>query len=620
MDGIKFRDLNRDGKLEPFEDWRLTPQQRADDLVGRLSLEEKAGLMMHASAPAVGNAAIGRGAEYDLAKTSDFILGKKVATFLTRLDGPASGLATQNNLLQEQAEKNRFAIPLTISTDPRNVFNATIGASNEAGSFSQWPSMPGLAAINSPALTRKFGDIARQEYLAVGIQMALSPQADLATDPRWPRIDGTFGEDPQVAKAMVEAYITGFQNGKTGLHPGSVLAVVKHWVGYGAMKDGLDSHNSYSRHAIFPGKAFEQHLIPFEGAFAAKVAGVMPTYAILDGVTVNGKPLEPVAAGFNKQLLTSLLRDRYHFQGVVVSDWSITENCKNECIDGAAAGVQPSIKPGEFGMSWGVENLTVAQRYAKALDAGIDQFGGVSDSGIIVNLVRQGLVPETRIDLSARRLLVQKFEQGLFENPYVDAAVADATVGKASFKQAALEAQEHSMVLLTNRKAILPQLTARKVFLSGVDPKAATSAGLTVVSTAAEADFAIVRLSAPFQQLHPGYFFGSRQHEGDLDFKADDPQFMLFENTAKEVPTVAAIYLDRPAILTTIVTDAAAVLVNFGTSDEALLAVITGKARPEGKLPFELPRAMDAVRAQKPDVPHDSTSPLFPIFAGLSYR
>lgn len=165
----------------------------------------------------------------------------------------------------------------------------------------------------------------------------------------------------------------------------------------------------------------------------------MPTYAILDGVTVNGKPLELVAAGFNKQLLTSLLRDKYHFQGVVVDDWLITENCKNECIDGAAAGVQPSIKPGEFGVSWGVENLTVAQRYAKALDAAIDQFGGVSDSGIIVNLVKQGLVPETRIDLSARRLLFQKFEQGLFENPYVDAAVADATVGEASYKQAALE-------------------------------------------------------------------------------------------------------------------------------------------------------------------------------------
>lgn len=176
------------------------------------------------------------------------------------------------------------------------------------------------------------------------------------------------------------------------------------------------------------------------------------------------------------------------------------------------------------------------------------------------------------------------------------------------------------MVLLTNQKAILPQLTAGRVFLSGVDPKAATSAGLTVVSTAAEADFAIVRLSAPFQQLHPGYFFGSRQHECDLDFKADDPKLMLFENTAKQVPTVAAIYLDRPAILTTIVTDAAAVLVNFGASDEALLAVITGKARPEGKLPFELPRSMDAVRAQTPDVPHDSTSPLFPIFAGLTSR
>jgi beta-glucosidase len=619
VERLQFRDLNRDGKLQPFEDWRLTPQQRGDDLVDRLSLEEKAGLMMHASAPAVGSAAIGRGTEYDLPKTNELIAAKKVTTFITRLSGPAAGLATQNNLLQEQAEKTRFAIPLTISTDPRNNFNATLGASNDAGAFSQWPDMTGMAAIGRPDVVRRFGDIARQEYLSVGIQMALSPQADLSTEPRWSRIDGTFGEDTALVKSLVEAYIAGFQNGETGLHAGSVLCVVKHWAGYGAMKDGLDGHNSYSRHAIFPGHAFEQHLIPFEGAFAAKVAGVMPTYAILDGVSTNGKPLEPVAAGFNKQLLTDMLRTKYRFDGIVVSDWLITESCTGECLNGAAPGVEPSIKPGAFGMSWGVEDLTPAQRYAKALDAGIDQFGGVADSDLIVQVVRGGKISEDRINLSARRILKQKFELGLFENPYVDPAAATATVGRPQFREAALDAQQRSMVLLADARQVLPLRPGRKVFLVGISAAAAKQAGLVPLTTPAEADFAIMRLNAPFQKNHPGYFFGSRQHEGDLDFKADDPQFVQFEKLAKTVPTIAAVYLDRPAILTSIVERASAVLANFGASDEAILADITGKAAPEGRLPFELPSSMEAVRTQNPDVPHDSAGPAFLIHFGLQY-
>jgi beta-glucosidase len=619
VNGLRFRDLNRDGKLEPYEDWRLPAQQRAADLVGRLSLEEKAGLMMHASAPAKGSPEIGRGTEYDLDRAREMMSGKKVTTFITRLTAPPAAFAEQNNLLQELAEGTRFAIPLTISTDPRNNFKATVGASNDAGGFSQWPDMTGMAAIGRSDVTRKFGDIVRQEYLSVGIQMALSPQADLSTEPRWSRIDGTFGEDPQLVKSMAEAYIAGFQDGETGLHPGSVACVVKHWVGYGAMKDGLDAHNSYSRHAVFSGDAFEQHLVPFEGAFAAGVAVVMPTYAILDGVTVNGKPLQPVGAGFNKQLLTELLREKYHFDGVILSDWLVTESCRGECLQGAAAGVSPSITPGAFGMPWGVEDLTVEQRYARALDAGIDQFGGVADSSVIVKLVREGKISEARINESARRLLRQKFDLGLFEDPYVDPAKAAMTAGQVEFKQAALKAQEQSMVLLTNKKLELPE-RRQKVFLVGVSSAAATSAGLTPVATMGEAEYAMVRLAAPHQELHPGYFFGSRQHEGDLDFKADDPQLIEFEKVARQLPTVAIVYLDRPAILAPLIEKASAVLVDFGASDEAVLAVIQGKAAPEGRLPFELPKTMDAVREQRPDLPHDSIAPEFPIHFGLSYQ
>ena len=209
-------------------------------------------------------------------------------TFITRLSGNANDLAAENNKLQEIAEGGRLGIPVTISTDPRNQFHFTAGASVAAGDFSQWPGPLGLAAIHDPLLTRKFADIARQEYMAVGIREALSPQADLATEPRWSRIDGTFGEDAELAKQMVAAYVEGFQYGKTGLNRHSVLTVVKHWVGYGAQKNGLDSHNAYGRFALFTRGSLDYHILPFTGAFAARVAAVMPTYSILENAQVDG--------------------------------------------------------------------------------------------------------------------------------------------------------------------------------------------------------------------------------------------------------------------------------------------------------------------------------------------
>ena len=619
IDSLRFRDLNRNGRLDPFEDWRLSPEQRTADLLPRLSLEEKAGLMMHDSAPAPGSP-IGRGTEYDLAAVQRIIAEKKVATFITRLSTAPAAFAEQNNLLQQQAEATRFAIPLTISTDPRSNFHSTLGAGNDSGAFSQWPDMTGFGAIDDPSVTRTFGNIVRQEYRAVGIQEALSPQADLATEPRWPRIDGTFGEDPSQVKAQVEAYVAGFQAGETGLNPDSVMCVVKHWAGYGAMKDGFDAHNSYSRHAALSTVAFQQHLLPFTGAFSANVAAVMPTYAILDTPTIDGAPTEPIGAGFNKPLLTGLLRDKYGFQGVILTDWLITSTCTGECLIGAPAGKEPGIEPGKFGMPWGVEDLTPEQRIAKAIDAGVDQFGGVSDSDLIVKLVHEGRIPERRIDESARRILLQKFQLGLFDNPYVDPKAASSIVGKPEFKIAALAAQERSIVLLSNKKPFLPiSPSPHKIWLIGVESEAARQAGFILAATPAEADFAIIRIHAPYQVLHPGYFFGSRQHEGDLDFKPDDPQLAELEKLPASLPVIADIYLDRPAILTQLAKRASVLLTDFGASDEALLAVITGKAPPQGHLPFELPSSMQAVRHQSSALPHDSQSPLFHIDFGLSY-
>jgi beta-glucosidase len=616
--GLRFKDLNKNGVLDPYEDWRLSPSARAEDLVRRMTLEEKAGMMMHGSARSGGPlGTIGVGALYDTAATGKVIRDVGVNSFITRLSGDPRSLAGQNNSLQEVAEATRLGIPVTVSTDPRNHFQYVVGASVQSSGFSKWPEPLGLAAIRDPKLVRRFADIARQEYRSVGIQETLSPQADLATEPRWSRINGTFGEDPDLTRDLVKAYVEGFQHGASGVDSAGVLAVVKHWVGYGAQKNGFDSHNSYGRVASFSG-GIDTHIKPFLGAFAAHVGGVMPTYSILEGATLDGRPLEQVGAGFNRQLLTDLLRKRYGFKGIILTDWLITSDCADLCRNGSPAGQRPSFAG--LGMPWGVDDLSKVERFAKAVNAGVDQFGGTEEAAFVVQAVRSGKITESRINESVYRIAVQKFRQGLFENPYVDTAEAGRFVGNPQFQAEATAAQRRSLVLLENKKDILP-LAARgkRVFLHGIDSATAARYGFTVVPDLSQAELAIVRVNAPFQTLHPNYVFGAMQHEGDLGFRNGYIEFEEIKRITAAVPTVVTIYLDRPAILTELKDRASALVGNFGISDVALLDVLTGAARPEGRLPFELPSSMQEVEAQRSDVPHDTAHPLYRIGYGLRY-
>lgn len=614
VDGLKFKDLNHSGKLEPYEDWRLTPEERAADLIKRMTLEEKAGVMMHGSAPTA-NSPIGAGTHYDTDAAKKMIAGAKVNSLITRLsaEDPAI-MAEENNKLQQIAEGTRLGIPVTISSDPRNSFEYLIGASTSSGKFTQWPETLGLAAIGDEKVTRRYADIVRQEYLAVGIREALSPQADLATEPRWARISGTFGEDPARVHNMVRGYIEGMQNGPDGLNSGSVISVVKHWVGYGAAENGYDSHNVYGKDAVFPGNNLKEHIYPFTGAFEANVASVMPTYSILKNAMFEGKPLEQVGAGFSHQLLNDILRGQYGFKGVILSDWLITNDCSDECLNGA-----PEVKePVPGGMSWGVENLTPQERFVKAVKAGVDQFGGVTDSQLLVNAVNEKQLTEQRLDESVTRILVQKFQTGLFENPYVDAQKAVQTVGRESWQKEANAAQGHSLVLLQNKDEILPLKKGKKIWLYGIEPKAAQAAGFTVVDSPEKADVALVRAQAPFEQPHKQWFFGKRHHEGSLAFTQDNADYQAIVKASKSVPTIVTVYLDRPAILTNVTDKAKAVIGNFGVSDTVLFTRLTGTEAYTGKLPFELPSSMEAVLQQKSDMPHDSESPLFEIGFGLA--
>jgi beta-glucosidase len=616
--GLAFKDLNGNGKLDVYEDWRQSPERRARDLLRRLRLPELAGLLVHANIPSTDVAGPNTTGEYDFAGMAKLIVSGHVSSFVSRFNAQPRTIAAAHNRLQAMAEDTRLGIPLTISSDPRNHIQYAALTSVQAGAFSKWPEPTGFAAIGDPSLVRRFADIVRQEYIAVGIREGLSPQADLATDPRWTRLNGTFGEDAETARQMVEAYVEGIQNGSAGLNSGSVAAIVKHWVGYGAQERGLDSHNAYGRFAAFPAHNFDYHIIPFTGAFAASVAGVMPSYSIFSGVNVNGKPLEPVGAGFNHQLLTELLRGRYGFKGVIVSDWSITKDCGPSCENGAAKGQTPTFA--DLGMPWGVEKLTREQRFGKAINAGVDQIGGSDETAILLAAVRDRLLTRRRLEQSAYIVLLQKFQLGLFENPYVDTSKADAIVGKPDFVAQGEEAQSRSLVLLENHAHLLPYSKRdTKVYLVGIDPRVAEAAGMTPVAAVDLADLAIIRASTPSEVLHPTYALGRFQHEGRLDFRAGDESYDKLVGASKAIPTVFVVDLNRPAILGNIKDKATAIVASFGASDRALFSMLTGKFPPHAHLPFELPSSMAAVLAQKEDLPHDSVHPLYAYGYGLAY-
>ncbi len=611
QDGLVFVDLDHDGVVSPYEDWRLPAAVRAKDLLGRMTLAEKVGQMLHGTLAATGPwGMMGHGPGYDLEKCQALILDRGVTAAITRLVADPGVFAAQNNALQAIAARGRLGIPLVVSTDPRHHFLSIIGASDVALGFSQWPETLGLGAIGDMELVRQFGDTVRQEYRAVGIQMALSPQADLATSPMWPRIEGTFGEDPKLVRALTGAYVEGVQGGRSGVTASGVATVVKHWVGYGATEDGFDGHNSYGRYSAFPGGAFQDHVDAFLDAFAFKVAGVMPTYNILKDVLVNGQPVEPVGAGFSKLLLTDLLRGTCGFDGVLLSDWAISKDANSACLTG-----EPPQRPNDIAMSWGVEHLTTVERVALGVNAGLDQFGGEDDPALLLAAIEQGLISLERVDQSALRVLTLTFELGLFEQPFVDEALADKVVGSQVAREAGLAAQRSSLVMLKDA-----QLTADDtVFVHGMKDEALLARGLKTTSDPAQATAALVRVSTPYQTLHPTFFFGSRQHEGDLDFKDDNPDLALLRSLPKGVRVILVAHLDRPAILTNVAPLADGLYAEFGVSDGALLDVLLGQAPCQGKLPFSLPRSMDAVKQRRWDRPNDDSNPLFSLgFASLA--
>ncbi|MFP6663876.1 MAG: glycoside hydrolase family 3 N-terminal domain-containing protein [Deltaproteobacteria bacterium] len=609
-DGIQARDLNRNGRLDPYEDPRADIDARIEDLLEEMTIPEKIGLMLQPPIYMGEGGTLVQNPMQQGFSSDDGIALRHLRHFNIVNSLTCREMAEWNNRLQELAERARLGIPVTLSSDPRHgLRDAGRATSVRTDSFSLWPEPIGLAATRNAALVQRFGEIANQEYRAVGIRLALHPMADLATEPRWARIVGTFGEDAALSAEMTGAYIRGFQGKELG--PESVACMTKHFSGGGPQEDGLDAHFSYGGNQAYPGDNFAEHLIPFEAAFAAGTAQIMPYYGIPVGQTS-----EDVAMGFNKEIITGLLRERYGFDGVVCTDWSIVEPL--------------GIGPLEMihAKAHGVEDLSIPERYIKALDAGIDQFGGEIYPETLIELVESNRVSEARIDISLRRILRDKFRLGLFDDPYVDPDAASEICGQEAFLRAGEQAQRESIILLQNavkpgaQGKFLPLPATASVYVEGFDP-AVVARYATVADTIEEADVVLLRTRTPYRAPPPpggigDRIFGTIFNQGDLDYEEEERARL--RGIAATKPTILVIYLDRPAVLEGVADKMAGIVAHFGASDEALLDVIMGRFRPKGRLPFELPSSMAAVRQQAEDLPYDSEAPLFPFDFGLTYQ
>lgn len=600
-DKREFRDLNKNGRLDPYEDSRQPVEKRVADLLSQMALKEKVGLIFGPIISAHPDGSLVEDQSfYSQLGTTEAIVKRDINHLGSFQPMPPEVIAKWNNHLQKLAESTRLGIPVTIYSDPRHGTDKPYTLNNVCmPGLSRWPDALGLAATRDFHLIEHFGKVAAKEYRACGITLALHPMADLATEPRWGRIAGTFGEDAELAAECVKAYIKGFQGDALGLN--SVACMTKHFPGGGPQKDGWDCHYPYGKEQVYPGSKFEYHLIPFKAAVEVGTAQIMPYFGIPVGQTN-----EQVGFGFNREIVTDLLRNKLRFDGVISSDGGI---------------ISPYVSKGQmlsYAKCWGVEDLSIKQRFQKAIEAGLDHFLVEYATETVVELISDGSITEQRIDASARRILRDKFQLGLFDNPFVDPKKAKQICGSPQHQRWADLAQRKSIVLLKNKQVggrkILPLGRSINLFIANINPKVASKYG-KVVDSPNGADVAIIRLSTPYEKrkglLEP------IMRQGGLDFKGRILQRL--RELMKAKPTIVCIYIERAAVIPEVAEEAAGLLVTFGASDAAVLDVVFGKFKPMGKLPIELPRSMEAVKSQKEDVPYDSENPLFAFGFGLTY-
>ena len=614
INNLEFKDLNKNDKLDKYEDWRLPNEVRIKDLLSMMTLEEKIGFMLisitrlagdYAFQPNAPKAEISSGFnEEDLIQATNMFTRKPLPNpvlsaagttkavltlnqrhFILRANTTAKVLADWSNNLQALCETSRLGIPAIVASNPRNhvTVDASIGLSVGTTTFSKWPGELGMAAMRDLKLTRAFAEIAAKEWTAVGIRKGYMYMADLATEPRWQRIEGTFGENADLSANMIREIVLGFQGTKLGKN--SVAMTTKHFPGGGPQVGGQDSHFEWGKNAHYPGGMFEYHLKPFIAAIKAGTSSIMPYYS-----APKDKSMEEVGFSYNKAIIQDLLRKKLGFKGIINSDTGPIDM-----------------------MPWGVESLTVQQRYQKAIEAGVDIFSGGADPAILLETVKTGLVSEARINESITRLLREKFELGLFENPYVDVEEAIKTVGNPEFQKKADVALRKSIVLLRNDAKLLPIKTKSKVYFETYYDNGRSKNSVSVnmptgnasqekrwnvefVATKEEADVILVWLIPS-----GGGLFSSQGKPIELQLSKNKVDVAHINELINAKPTIVAINYSSPWVIDEINTKT--ILATFGTTQDALLDVVCGQFKPTGKMPFTTPVSQKAVEENQSDVP-----------------
>ncbi|MES2516860.1 MAG: glycoside hydrolase family 3 N-terminal domain-containing protein [Bacteroidota bacterium] len=610
--GLEFKDLNKNGKLDKYEDWRLPQEIRIQDLIAQMTIEEKIGFMLISTSRLAGDFSFQQNApkteissgfnEEDLMQPINMFTRKPLAVpnmgaagttkgvmtynlrhFILRANTSAKILAEWSNNLQALCETSRLGIPAIIASNPRNhiTADASIGLSVGTTVFSKWPGELGLSAMRDLKLTREFAEIAAKEWSAVGLRKGYMYMADLSTEPRWQRIEGTFGEDADWTSNMICEIVLGFQGDKLGKN--SVAMTTKHFPGGGPQVGGQDSHFDWGKNAHYPGGMFDYHVKPFIAAINAGTSSIMPYYS-----APKDKNMEEVGFSYNKAIIQDLLRKQLGFKGIVNSDTGPIDM-----------------------MPWGVENLTILQRYQKALDAGVDIFSGGADPSMLLETVKKGLVSESRINESIARLLKEKFDLGLFENPYVDVDAAVKTVGNSEFQEKGNLAMRKSIVLLRNDAKVLPIAPKTKVYFETYFDDGRTKTpvkafkpevnkwNLEFVSTKEEADVVILWLTP-----NGGSLFSSNGSPIELQLSKNKIDVAHVNETTYHKPTVMIINYTSPWVIDEVDNpNVKTVLATFGTTTDAILDVVSGAYNPTGKMPFSTPTSRKVVMENQSDVP-----------------
>ena len=659
QDDYAFKDLNQNGELDIYEDWRETPSKRAQDLAQQISIEQIAGLMLYSPHMVVNDSVPNE-------KIISCLLQDQMRHILVTKVKNAYTAALWHNNLQAIAEAQPFGIPTNNSSDPRNYteadgeFNAGSG-----GDISQWPREIGLAATFDMDIIHRHAHIASIEYRALGITTTLSPQIDLSTDPRWRRFYGTFSEDADLCTDIARVYTDAFQTtpgSPSGWGNQSVNCMAKHWPGGGTGEGGRDAHYCFGQYGVYPGNNFEEHLLPFtQGALqldgpTSSAAAIMPYYTISYGIDPSG---ENVANGYSRYIITDLLREKYGFDGVVCTDWTITAD-------------NPSVETMN-GKPWGVEHLSVDERHFQAIYAGCDQFGGNDDKQPILTAYqiwcqRFGRESaEQRFRASAQRLLLNFFRVGVFENPHVDPNYTAQVVGCKEFVEEGCDAQLKSIVMLKNHQQVMPIKKGAKVyfpkryypasigFFSRHQPNIAhydwqidttlIKQYYQLTDDTDEADFALLYIFSPegnwgysekdVQQGGTGYVpislqyedytatsaraqsiaggdikesFTNRTYLGKSDYsynRYDMLQVIQTKQLMGDKPVIVLVQPARPFIPAEIEPYSDGLLLGFGVKDQAYLDILCGDAEPYGLLPMQLPKDMHTVETQLEDMAHD---------------